>query len=79
MTGLSQTVTQEIRAEMARQRLSQRELAGRLGWKQPYLSKRLTGGVALTFDDAEAIAVALGVSMVQLAWPSRIAEGSERG
>jgi transcriptional regulator with XRE-family HTH domain len=74
MTELSQTVTQEIRAEMARQRLSQKALAERLGWGQPTLSRRLNGQIALTFDDADAIAGALGVSLVQLAWPR--AEGA---
>lgn len=69
MTGSSQTVTREIRAEMARQRLTQRELAERLGSQQSWLSRRLTGGVALTLDDAELIAEALGVSLVQLVWP----------
>lgn len=73
MTGLSQTVTQEIRAEMTRQRLTQQALAEQLGWSQPYLSRRLSGQVALTFDDADEISVALGVSLLQLVWPKRSA------
>lgn len=66
MTRLSQTVTEEIRAEMARQRLSQRELADRLEWTQGYLSRRLTGDVPLTLDDADRITRCLGISLIEV-------------
>ena len=71
MTELSQTVTQEIRAQMARRRMSQRELATRLGWSQAYLSRRLTGDVPLSFGDVEQMAAELDISVLQLAWPAQ--------
>lgn len=76
MTGLSRTATEEIRAEMARQRISQHTLAEQLGWTQGYLSRRLTGEVSLSLDDVDAIAAALGISTVQLVWPRENAKGA---
>jgi transcriptional regulator with XRE-family HTH domain len=73
MTGLSQVVTAEIRAEMARQRLSHKALAERLGWDQSQVTRRLNGHTKLSFDDVVAIADALDISIVQLAWPKQIA------
>lgn len=69
MTRLSQVVTEEIRAQMARKRVSQHALANRLGWTQAYLSRRLTGDVSLSFDDAEVIAAELDTSVFQLVRP----------
>lgn len=57
-------VAAEVRAEMARQEISQQALADRLGWQQSRLSRRLTGGkTAVPFTVAElgAVAAALGV------------------
>jgi len=59
----------EIRAEMARQRISQRVLAERLDWTQTYLWRRLAGRTPITLDDIELIAAALGSSVLQLCWP----------
>lgn len=63
----------EIKAEMARQDLSQTELGERLGWGQTTVSKRLTGTVPLRVTEIEQIAEALGVSLEQLGWPGRAA------
>lgn len=62
-TGLTQRVAAEIRAELARQQMSQRELARRLGIDQAIVSKRLTGGIgrSWTLDELDSIAVVLGV------------------
>lgn len=65
----SETVVAEIRAEMARQGLSQTGLAKRLDWKQQYLSRRLTGHQSLTLDELEQIALALQVSLADLGMP----------
>ena len=66
MTGLTQLVTEEIRVEMTRQRLSQRELAERLGWTQGFLSRRLTGVTPMSLDEADRIAWALGISLLEV-------------
>lgn len=58
---LSATVAATIRAEMARQRVTQRQLVERLGWTQPYISRRMAGHVAFDVDELSAIADAIGV------------------
>jgi transcriptional regulator with XRE-family HTH domain len=63
--SLNQIAAGEIRAEMARQGLTQRELAARLGWNRMSLSRRLSGGMPLSLDDIEGIAAELGVSVTQ--------------
>lgn len=62
-------VIAEIKAEMARQDMTQAELARRLGWIQTSVSKRLTRKVQLRAQDIEKIAEALGVSLSDLGWP----------
>lgn len=56
----SETIPREIRAEMARRDISQFELATRIGWRQQYLSRRMSGRVPITINDLETIAAALG-------------------
>jgi transcriptional regulator with XRE-family HTH domain len=63
----NESVVGEIRAEMGRQRVSQTTLARRLGWSQPFLSRRLCGAVAWDADTIEAVAAALDVPLAQLA------------
>lgn len=58
---LPEAVAAEIRAELARQRLSARRAAARLGWTQAYLSRRLNGDVPFDVEDIEALADLLGV------------------
>jgi transcriptional regulator with XRE-family HTH domain len=59
-------VSDEVRAEMARQRVSQHKLAAACGWTQAYLARRLTGRVTFSTDDLETIALALGVPLAQI-------------
>lgn len=54
-------VAAEVRAEMARQRLSGRALAARLGWPQNRLSRRLAGDTPFTVDDLALVAGELDV------------------
>ena len=61
------SVASEVRAEMARQRVSQTVLAVRLGWSQAFLSRRLCGITDWRVDEIEAVAAALGVPLAQLA------------
>lgn len=56
----------ELRAELARQRISAAELARRLGWAQSYMARRIDGRVALDLDDLETLADALNVRIVDL-------------
>lgn len=58
---LPEAVAAEIRAELARRRLSARRAAARLGWTQAYLSRRLNGDVPFDVKDIEALAGLLGV------------------
>lgn len=62
----NESLSGEIRAEMARQRISQLELALRAGISQAYLSRRLNGFVSFSTDDLELIAKTLGIPLHQL-------------
>lgn len=64
--SLARRIGAEIRAEMARQDISQEELARRLGWSQQWVSRRITGVTPVDAGELEAIAAALGVPVSQL-------------
>ena len=59
-------VAEEIRAWMARRRISGVKLAEQIGRTQPYVSRRLNGEVAFDVDDLEHIAAALGITVRDL-------------
>jgi transcriptional regulator with XRE-family HTH domain len=63
--ALSRLVKESINAELTRQRVSQRELARRCGWGQPYLWRRIStaekADMEFTPSELEKIADALGV------------------
>ena len=59
---LTLAVAQELRAHMARQRVSQRQLARILHVSHQWVSQRLLGVVAMSTVDIERIASALGIS-----------------
>lgn len=63
---LSKRVAQEIRAEMARQGISQVALAEALGRNQTYVSYRLTCKKPLSLDEVEVIADILRVRVERL-------------
>lgn len=73
---LSDLVLEEIRVAMARQRLSQTDLATRLSEGQPWVSRRLSGRTPLTVDDVERVAGALRVDVAELI-PGARREGSD--
>lgn len=58
--NLRDHITQEIRAEMGRKRVSGAELARQLGVSEAYISRRLSG-VGLDIADLERFAEVLGV------------------
>lgn len=66
--GLTQRVAAEIRAELARQQMSQRRLAELLGIDPALVSRRVSTGVgrSWTLDELERIAEILGVSVERL-------------
>jgi len=57
--SLTTTVAAEVRAEMARQRRSQRQVADALGVSNTYVWRRLTGEVAFDLTELEAVAAYL--------------------
>lgn len=59
-------VNEEIAALLDQQRVSQRELARRLGVSQPWVRERLIGETAITVGDIQRIAAALGVPITAL-------------
>jgi len=61
-------VCAEVRAEIARQRVSQKSIAAALGITEGQLSLRLTGQVELKVGELDAIARALK-KPVNLFWP----------
>jgi transcriptional regulator with XRE-family HTH domain len=63
---LGATTAAEIRAELARRRLSQRDFAVAVGQNQQWVSRRLSGSVPLTVDDVALIAKTLDVAVVAL-------------
>jgi len=63
---LSDQVAEEIRVLLVRRRRSASDLARQIGMTQPYLSRRLTGEVALDLDDLQRIAGALEVDVRDL-------------
>lgn len=58
---LSDRVAAEVRANMARARMTQTDLALALGLTQSAVSKRLRGKIAFSVDELEKIADVLGV------------------
>lgn len=65
-TPLSGRVAEEIRALMARRRMSGRELARRLDVSASWVSYRLTGSQPIDLNDLEQIARALDVKVIDL-------------
>lgn len=64
----------EIRAELARRRISQAQLAQVIGMGQSHLSMRLTGRTPFRYPELMRAVEALGLSMADLA---RWSEGPE--
>ena len=66
MDSHSQSVLANIRAEVARRRLSQSAIAAALGVSQQSVSKRLNGHVPLTVDELGIIAGLLDITPADL-------------
>jgi transcriptional regulator with XRE-family HTH domain len=59
-------IADAVRAELARRRLSQAELARQLGYTKPRLWRRMTGRIPFTVAELEAIASVLGCPLERL-------------
>jgi transcriptional regulator with XRE-family HTH domain len=70
---LSALVAEEIRALMARRRMSGRQLAGQLGVSPSWVSYRLTGTQPIDVNDLALIAKALEVGVHELLPPPDVA------
>lgn len=55
-----------VRAELARRRISGREMARELGWSFTTTSRRLSGSSPFDIDELAAVAAFLGMSVSQL-------------
>lgn len=66
MTSPTEYVTATIRAEVARRRLTQRELAEALGISQQSVHNRLSGKVVIDLHELGIIADTLGVTVESL-------------
>lgn len=75
--GLTLRVAAEVRAEVARQRLTHKRLAELLGLSQPQITKRLNGVIAMNTTELDRIADALGVPVERLlSAPSSVQAGA---
>jgi transcriptional regulator with XRE-family HTH domain len=70
-----EAVAAEVRAELARHRLSGVRAAKALGWTQNYISRRLSGAVPFDVADLAALADLLEVPVTTFFPQSRMAGG----
>jgi len=63
--AFTKRVAAEVRAEMARQQISQEKLASLTGLSQSRISRRLVGDRPFDVTELAAIAIALGVPVMQ--------------
>lgn len=63
---LRQQVAEEVRALMARRRISGVQLAKQIGRSQAYIWRRLSGETPFDVDDLQALAAVLDVSVTDL-------------
>lgn len=63
-------IAAEVRAWLGRRNRKQSNVCRELGWTEVYLSRRLTGVVAFSTDDLEALAGVLNVPMTRFLEPA---------
>jgi transcriptional regulator with XRE-family HTH domain len=66
MTTQPESIAEEVRALLARRKISQRALAIELGWQQSQVSRRLTGSTPITAAELAELADALHVPIESL-------------
>lgn len=62
----ARAISAQVRASMARQRISGAQLAGMVGRSSSYISKRLRDEASLTANDVEVICEALHEDLARL-------------
>ena len=72
-------VADEVRANLARRRISGIQAAKRLGWDQAYMQRRLAGKVAFDVADLGALAELLHVPIASFFVDVRGASGERQG
>ena len=65
MPRRSEDIRIRLRDEMSRQRLSQRDVAGMLGWSQSKVAHILTGHVEMNVDDLAEMCSVLRLSLTE--------------
>jgi transcriptional regulator with XRE-family HTH domain len=75
--ALVQAVANEVRAQLARRRMSHSEAARRLGWKPAYMGRRMIGDTALDAVDLAQLAQLLDVPVTAFFPPSKGGQSSE--
>lgn len=66
VTPMREIVAAEVRAQMARRRITQQMLADELGREQTWVSRRVSGKVAFTVDDLAVISALFRVPIALL-------------
>ena len=69
MANLNEVTAANVRAEIARRRIRQSDVARALRVSQPAVSQRLNGHVPFTLADLEALAELLGIDVAELLQP----------
>ena len=64
--ALQDLVAEEVRAQLARHRVSARRLALRTGWSPMYVSRRLSGQLPFSIADLEHVAEVLVIPVTRL-------------
>lgn len=65
-TDLDQAVASEVRAEMARQKITATDLASKIGMVRATLSDRINGHIAFSAGELVSVAGALGITASDL-------------
>lgn len=63
---LAERIRRAVNDQLVQRGISQREMARRLGWSQPYTWRRLAGHTELSLSDLDQIANALGLTAADL-------------
>ena len=58
-----ETIAGEVRAQMARQKMSGRQLAQKTGLKQPTLARKIAGQVDFSVPELMSVADVLGIPL----------------
>lgn len=60
---MEQQVAGEVRAQLARRRITGRQIGLMVGWTPAYVSRRVSGQIPFSLADLEALAKALDISI----------------